>query len=104
MKRGQIWWVDFPAPVGRRPAILVSRNQAYKVRLAVTVVPLTRTVRGIATEVPLGPPDGVPKASAANADNITTVPKTRVGEYLATLSNEKLEGLDRAIKFSLDLS
>ena len=104
MKRGEIWWVEFPAPVGRRPAVLVSRNQAYRVRGAVTVVPLTRTIRNIASEVALGPADGVPKASVANADNIATVPKARVMEYLTTLVTEKIAGLERAIRFSLDLS
>ena len=54
MKRGEIWWVRFARPVGRRPAVLVSRDQAYRVRTAVTVVPLTQTVRSIPVEVPLG--------------------------------------------------
>ena len=103
MKRGEVWWVNFPAPVGRRPAVLVSRNQAYRVRAAVTVVPLTRTIRRIASEVPLGPSDGVPNTSVANADDVTTVPRSRVEEYLTLLSAEKVDGLDRAIKFSLDL-
>jgi mRNA interferase MazF len=98
-----VWWVDFPAPVGRRPAVLVSRDQAYRVRSAATVVPLTQTVRNIPSEVPLGPADGVPKASAANADDITTVSKARLREYLATLSSAKITALDCAIKFSLDL-
>ena len=104
MKRGEIWWVNFPAPTGRRPAVLISRNQAYAVRAAVTVVPLTRTVRNIASEVPLGPADGVPKTSVANADDVTTVPKARLEEYVTTLSPAKLTSLDRAIKFSLDLT
>ena len=104
MKRGEIWWVNFPLPAGRRPAVLVSRNQAYRVRAAVTVVPLTRTVRNIASEVPLGPVDGVPRTSVANADDVTTVPKTRLEEYLTTLAPAKLTSLERAIKFSLDLT
>jgi len=96
VKRGEVWWVDFPAPAGRRPAVLVSRNQ-------VTVVPLTRTVRNIPSEVELGPADGVPKISAANADNVTTIAKARLEEHLTSLSSEKLEALERAIKFALDL-
>jgi mRNA interferase MazF len=104
VKRGEIWWVNFPAPTGRRPAVLVSRNQAYRVRTAVTVVPLTRTVRHIPSEVALGAADGVPKTSVANADNLATVPKVDVEEYLTTLSPEKLTRLEQAIKFSLDLT
>jgi mRNA interferase MazF len=103
VKRGEVWWVDFPAPAGRRPAVLVSRNQAYRLRNAVTVVPLTRTVRNIPSEVELGPADGVPKISAANADNVTTIAKARLEEHLTSLSSEKLEALERAIKFALDL-
>jgi mRNA interferase MazF len=103
VKRGEIWWIAFPPPVGRRPAVLVSRNQAYRVRTAITVVPLTRTIRNIASEVPVGPSDGVPRASVANADNIVTIPKASAVEYLATLSSEKMTSLERAVKFSLDL-
>lgn len=104
MRRGEVWWVDFPAPVGRRPAVLVSRDQAYRVRSAATVVPLTRTVRNIPSEIPLGPADGLPKVGAANADDITTVSKARLREYLATLSSAKIAALERAIRFSLDLA
>jgi mRNA interferase MazF len=104
VKRGEIWWVRFRPPVGRRPAVLVSRNQAYQVRNAVMVVPLTRTARAIRVEVPLGSPDGVPRASVANADAITTVPKRWVEQYLATLSPAKMEALEQAIRFALDLS
>lgn len=69
-----------------------------------TVIPLTRTLRGIAVEVPLGPADGVPRPGAANADTITTVPKDTLEEYLATLVPAKLEALEVAIRFALDLS
>ncbi len=104
MKRGEVWWVEFPDPVGRRPAVLVSRNEAYRIRSAITVVPLTRTIRDIPTEVLLGPDEGVPKKSVANADNVTTVAKARLQQHLATLPAGKLSALDRAIKFALDLA
>lgn len=103
MKRGEVWWVRFPPPAGRRPAVLVSRNQAYRVRAAVTVVPLTRTARRIPVEVPLEAADSVLRPSVANADNITTVPKVWIEEYLTTLSAGKLQALEGAIKFALDL-
>ena len=103
MKRGEVWWVEFPDPAGQRPAVLVSRNEAYRIRSAITVVPLTRTIRDIPTEVLLGPAEGVPKKSVANADNVTTVAKRRLQQHLATLSTGRLAALDRAIKFALDL-
>jgi len=103
VKRGEVWWVQFPDPIGRRPAVLVSRDQAYRVRAAVTVVPLTQTVRRIPVEVPLGPADGVPRKSVANADSITTIAKDRLVDYLTTLSSEKLQALNQALRFALDL-
>src|SRR3990172_7873680 len=103
VKRGEVWWVEFPEPMGRRPAVLVSRDEAYRVRGAVTVVPLTQTIRRIPVEVPFGRADGVPRKSVANADTITTVPKSFLLDYLTTLSAAKLQALEQAIKFALDL-
>ena len=103
MRRGEVWWVDFPPPIGRRPAVLVSRNQAYQIRASITVVPVTRKVRGIPVEVGLGPADGIPRKSVTNADSIMTVPKDRLVGYLTALSPEKVEAVGRAIKFALDL-
>jgi len=103
VKRGEVWWVAFPEPMGRRPAVLVSRDEAYRVRGAVTVVPLTQTIRRIPVEVPVGRADGVPRKSVANADTITTIPKSFLLDYLTTLSAAKLQALEQAIKFALDL-
>lgn len=103
MRRGEVWWVNFPPPTGRRPAVLVSRDQAYGVRSSITVIPLTRTIREIPVEVPLDRADGIPRKSVANADDIATVPKTRLLNYVTTLSPEKLQALNVAIKFALDL-
>lgn len=103
MRRGEVWWVEFPPPTGRRPAVLVSRAQAYRLRTAIPVIPLTRTIRSIPVEVRLGPSDGVPHESVANADSIATVPKVRLLAYPCTLPREKLEAIERAIKFALDL-
>ena len=103
MRRGEVWWEDFPPPIGRRPAVLVSRNQAYQIRASITVVPVTRKVRGIPVEVGLGPADGIPRKSVANADSIMTIPKDLLVGYLTALSPEKVEAVGRAIKFALDL-
>lgn len=35
MRRGEVWWADLPAPVGRRPVLLLSRDRAYAVRNAI---------------------------------------------------------------------
>jgi mRNA interferase MazF len=57
MQRGEVWWAKLPSPIGRRPVVLLSRDEAYAVRNAVTVAEVTSTVRGIPVEVELGPED-----------------------------------------------
>jgi mRNA interferase MazF len=103
VRRGEIWWADLPAPFGRRPAVLVSRDAAYAVRTSVTVVPLTTRRRGIAVEVPLEPGDGVPRACIANADNVLTVPTSRLIRRVGPLAPEKLRAVNDALRFALGL-
>ena len=80
MKRGEVWWVDMPPPAGRRPAVLLSRDAAYRVRAAITVAPVTRTIRNIPVEVILDRSDGMPARCVANLDDITTLPKVLIKE------------------------
>jgi mRNA interferase MazF len=103
MKRGEVWWAKLPAPAGRRPVVLVSRDAAYAVRTSVTVVEVSTTVRGIASEVALGARDGLPRKCVANADNIVTIPKGWLEERIASLRSEKIVLLDEALRFSLGM-
>ena len=101
MRRGEIWWADLPVPAGRRPVVLLSRNEAYAVRELVTVAPITTRVRRIPTEVPLGPAEGLPKACVVNLDTITTIPRRALTEPIGPLPPEKLTAVERALLFAL---
>lgn len=103
MKKGEVWWADLPLPVGRRPVVLLSRDEAYAVRNAVTVAEVTRTIRGIPVEVPLGPEDGLPQKGVVNLDTIATIRKELLVERITLLTSEKMELIRRAILFALDL-
>ena len=103
MRRGEIWWASLPPPSGRRPVVLVSRSSAYEVRTSVTVVEISRTIRGIPSEVQLGARDGMPRHCAANADNIMTIPKRLLDVRVAMLRPDRIEALDSALQFSLSL-
>jgi mRNA interferase MazF len=103
MKRGEVWWVDLPAPAGRRPAVLLSRDAAYRVRAAITVAPVTRTIRNIPVEVPLDRSDGMPARCVVNLDDITTIPKALIKQRITGLSAENIGRIDQAIRFALDL-
>ena len=103
MKRGEVWWADLPAPVGRRPVVLLSRDEAYSVRNAVTVAEVTRTIRGIPVEVPLGTEDGLPKKCVVNLDTIITIRKELLVERISLLKSEKMEEIKKALQFALDI-
>ena len=82
MKRGEIWWANLPQPAGRRPVLLLSRDEAYPVRDFIILSPLTTHGRGLHTEVNLGPEDGLPGTSVANLDVIiNTIQETPSGAY-----------------------
>lgn len=103
MRRGEVWWADLPAPAGRRPVVLLSRNEAYTVRELVTVAPVTTRVRRIPTEVPLGRDDGLPRACVANLDTVTTIPKRTLAARVAALRQAKVAAVDAALRFALGL-
>lgn len=103
MRRGEVWWADLGGAAGRRPVLLLSRNAAYRVRSSATVAPITRTVRGIPVEVPIGPEDGMPSPCVVNLDDILTVPITRLIERLTELSPERMERVRHAVAYALDL-
>jgi len=103
MKRGEIWWAELPPPIGKRPVVLLSRDEAYSVRNAVTAAKVTGTIRNIAVEVSLGLEDGLPKKCVANLDTIITIRKESLGERICLLSAEKINQLNQALKFALYL-
>jgi len=103
MRRGEIWWADLGPPSGKRPVVLLSREEAYAVRTAVTVAPLTQTVRGIPVEVPLDEKDGFPKPCVVNLDSIVTIPRRLLMSRITNLSADKLRLVREAIRFAQDL-
>ncbi len=103
MHRGEIWWANLPKPIGRRPIVLLSRDESYSVRNAVIVAVITSTIRNIPVEVNLGIKDGLPKKCVINLDTIITIRKELLIEKIADLTTEKINEVDESIKFALDL-
>ena len=83
--------------------VLLSRDEAYRVRNAVTVAELTTTIRNIPVEVPLGAQDGLPKKCVANLDTILTIRKSLLVAKITALSEEKINQVNEAVRFALDL-
>ena len=103
MRRGEVWWANLAAPVGRRPVLLLTRDSAYAVRTSVTVAPITRTTRSIPVEVPLGPAEGMPASCVVNCDDVLTIPLRLLASRITTLSSAKMQAVAAAISFALDL-
>ncbi len=72
MKRGEVWWADLEPPVGRRPVVLLTRDEACRTRNQVTVAPVTSRIRNIPVEVRLGHEDGLPRICVVNLDTIAS--------------------------------
>lgn len=103
MNRGDIHWGEI-GDWGRRPALIVSRGSSISFRNSVTVAPVTRTVRGIASEVRLGRREGVAAGCAASCDNLLTVSKDRLDEGRAgRLGKARIPELDRALVHALGI-
>ena len=96
MNRGEVWWVERPE-VGRRPHLILTRDAAIPVLGSVLAVPATRTVRGIPSEVELGPEDGMPDRCALTLDNVRAIAKGLFVERICTLGPERMESVCRAL-------
>jgi mRNA interferase MazF len=103
VKRGEVWWATLDPPAGRRPVFLISRDDAYMHRQLVIVAPVTTRIRGIPSEVALGPADGLARTCVANLDTLTTINKARLHALVAALSPDKLAALDRALRYAVGL-
>ena len=103
MRRGDLWWAELPAPVGARPVVVVSRDEACRVRDQVIVAHVTTRRRGIQTEVPLGAADGLARESVMNADALRTVPKPWLTRRIGSIGPEKMHLVDAALRFALGI-
>ena len=103
MQRGEVWWANLPGSAGRRPVLLLTRDEAYSVRELVTVAPITTRKRNLPVEVPLGKRDGLPKACVANLDIITTIPKKLLENRITLLRAPLMQAVEEALRFALGL-
>jgi mRNA interferase MazF len=103
MRRGEVRWVDFEHPDKRRPAVVLTRGSAIGYLNALTVAPITTTIRRLPTEVLLGPEDGLPTVCVANLDCIYAAPKSKIGALIASLTEDRLAQVEAALLFALGM-
>lgn len=102
--RGDLIWADLGPPAGRRPVCVLTRDAAIEVLTAVTCAPITRTIRGIRSEVEVGPHEGLPETSVINCDNVITVPiELFENTPMGHLDLDARVRLDQALRYALDI-
>ena len=101
MKQFEVWWADLPEPTGRRPVLLLSRNDAYAYLSKFIAVEITSTIRQIATEIPLGEEEGLPKVCVANCDSLRMVPRLWLTKRAGRLAPERESEVKKAMGAAL---
>lgn len=86
-----------------RPALILTRASKLHLLAWVTVAPITSTIRGITSEVLVGPRNGLDHECVISCDNVTTVRTAAVGGTLGLLFDDQEPELARAISDAFDL-
>jgi mRNA interferase MazF len=96
MRRGEIWFVATPG--GDRPVLVLTRDPVADRIGAVVVAALTRTRRGLVSELGLTPADGVPTDSVVNFDNIHTIRRESFRRKVTSLPSARLAEACRTLQ------
>jgi mRNA interferase MazF len=85
--QGEIWWAE--AEDKRRPVLVVTRSEAIPVLTWILVAPVTRTVRGIPTEIRLAAEHGLAVDCVASFDNLQPVRKSFLTRRIGKLASAR---------------
>ena len=99
--RGELWWGETPDEKGR-PFLVVSRDAANRVMQRVLVAPVTRRIRDVPSELPLGVPEGLPQQSVATFDNLQPFPKVMLVHRIGVLSPDRSRDICRTAGATID--
>ena len=102
IQRGDIWDADIPG-VGIHPVVVVTRDTAIPVLSSLTCVLITSSFHGHVAEVSVGQSQGLDHDSAANCDNILTLPRQVLTRRRGHLDTAKVAELDAALTIALGL-
>ena len=87
----------------QRPVLILTRELARPHLTTVTVAPITTTIRGLSTEVPVDGANGLDVASVVSCDNVTTIPKAAIGQQIGMLLDHQEQDLSAALRAAFDL-
>ena len=100
--RGEVWWCE-PPEIGRRPAVVLSRDLAIFARRRVLIAPCSSNIRGLSTEVVLDPrTDPVTRVSVVNLDALESVGVAVMLERIGVLAPQRMRELCAALAVAVD--
>lgn len=100
--RGEVWWCEL-AEAGRRPVVVLSRDVAIPRLRRALVAPCTTTIRGLASEVVLDPPeDPVPARCAVNLDSVESVSLGVLVDRVGRLADARMHEICAALRVAVD--
>lgn len=108
MTRGEVYRTRERDPErGAKPGFYVVVSRAFVAEnddvSTVICAPVYGEILGIATEVVVGPHDGLPRTCAVRCDFLALMFKRKLTTFVASLSARKLADLDKALAIALDL-
>jgi mRNA interferase MazF len=86
-----------------RPVLVLTRELDRPHLTTVTIAPITTTIRGLSTEVPVDAANGLAAPSVVSCDNVTTVPANALGEQVGVLLDHQEQLLSDAIRAAFEL-
>jgi mRNA interferase MazF len=86
-----------------RPVLVLTRELVRPHLTTVTIAPITTTIRGLSTEVPVDAANGLAGPSVISCDNITTIPADALGKHVGVLFDHQEQMLSEAIGAAFDL-
>jgi mRNA interferase MazF len=98
-RRGEVWLADLDKA---RPVIVLTRDPMGRLLNSVIVAPVTSTVRGVSTEVPVGPADGIRHPSVANLDNVQLLARERLRRRIGRAQPATIGALCTALAIAVD--
>ena len=107
MKRGELYRVRHPSrrePRRSRVFVVVSRQVLVDSRYStVMCAPIYSAYDGLATQVPVGVSEGLAHKSSVHCDEVVSLPKPALTDYVGSLSPQKIAALNRSLRVALDL-
>ncbi len=107
MKRGELYRVSHPSvrdPKKYRVFVIVSRQVLIDSRFSTVIcAPIFTAYDGLATQVPIGPDEGLKHESSVHCDELVSLPKTVLTNFIGTLPPMKMEALNQALLIALDI-